>query len=189
MNFFQRFVNLARADAHGVLDSLEDRSLALRQCLREAELEVTRKRFRLEALDVAHEACERQSARLEKHVQALDEDVRLSLERSEDELARYAIRRLLAARRQAREQLERARDLAEERAPLAEKLERQERELEELRDRVKEALRKEREDRTRECSGGPDEGDALSTDGVSDEEIELELLRRRPATPSHELRK
>ena len=40
MTFFQRFITLARADAHGMLDSLEDRSLILKQCLREAELAI-----------------------------------------------------------------------------------------------------------------------------------------------------
>ncbi len=36
MRFFDRFINLAKADAHGVLDSLEDPGLVLKQCLREA---------------------------------------------------------------------------------------------------------------------------------------------------------
>ena len=42
---------LIRADAHGVLESLEDRSLLLKQCVREAEVELAERRARRDALD------------------------------------------------------------------------------------------------------------------------------------------
>ena len=39
MKFFDRLTTLIKADAHGVVDALEERSLLLRQHVREAELE------------------------------------------------------------------------------------------------------------------------------------------------------
>ena len=50
IDFVQRLNRLVRADAHGLLESLEDRSLLLKQHLREAELELQRKRARLSTL-------------------------------------------------------------------------------------------------------------------------------------------
>jgi len=179
MTFLERFLSLARADAHGVLDSLEDRGLVLRQCLREAELEVARKRARLEELDSSLELLARHGEQLAERLRALDDDVRLALAQQQDELARFAVRRVLSARKQLERNETHARDTREERAKLADKLETQQRELEELRDRVREALAEQQAARTTEWS----ECDAGVTGfGVRDEEVELELLRRR-STP------
>jgi phage shock protein A len=173
MQLFQRFVHLARADAHGVIDSLEDRGLLLRQCLREAELEVARKRGRRDELDAALETIARQHAQAVARGLQLDEDVQLALGRGEEDLARFAIRRLLALRRQRERLEEKLRVHREAREKLVAKLEEQERELEALRDRVRQALAEaqasEREAQDPEASAG----------AVRDEEIELELLRRR----------
>jgi phage shock protein A len=49
MRILDRMGLMIRADAHGVMDQLEERSLLLKQHLREAELELDRKRARLEA--------------------------------------------------------------------------------------------------------------------------------------------
>ena len=40
MNLLDRMARLVRADAHGVVEALEDRGLLLRQHLRDAEAEV-----------------------------------------------------------------------------------------------------------------------------------------------------
>ena len=46
MRFLDRMTTLVKADAHGVIDHLEEKSLLLKQHLREAELELDRKRAR-----------------------------------------------------------------------------------------------------------------------------------------------
>lgn len=175
MQILQRFVHLARADAHGVLDSLEDRGLLLRQCLREAELEVERKRARRDELDAALEIMTRQQELSSSRTRQLDEDVRLALARGEDDLARFAIRRLLALRKQNEELEERRRVHHEQREKLASKLDEQELALEALRDEVRQALAEVR-DHAREAQ----EPDAPAG-AIRDEEVELELLRRRDA--------
>ena len=50
MKILDRLTVLLKADAHGVLEQLEERSLLAKQHLREAELELSRKRVRCEAL-------------------------------------------------------------------------------------------------------------------------------------------
>jgi hypothetical protein len=98
LRLFDRIATLLTADAHGVVESLEERSLLLKQYLREAELEVNRKRARLEALREEEKRLRAASARREEEVRALDEDVALALGSGKDDLARFAIRRLTAAR-------------------------------------------------------------------------------------------
>jgi phage shock protein A len=175
MTLFSRLFRLARADAHGVLDSLEDRTLLLRQCLREAELEVARKTARRDELDASLELLARQREQQTTRAAALDDDVRLALGRDEDELARFAIRRLLALRKHAEHIDERVRQAREERARLAERLASQEGELAVLHDRVRDAIAQER------AASRAGAGEATSDASVRDEEIELELLRRRGA--------
>jgi phage shock protein A len=172
MNLSKRLRRLLAADAHGVVEALEDRSLLLKQHLREAELAVDRKRARLQTLEEAERRLTAEIERAERDVKALDEDVELALAGDKEELARFAVGRLLprrealtALRRQAAQSLD-------ERRRLEAVLASQERELEELSRRVRGAIASERE---RILEPAP----AVPT--VADEEIELELLRRRGA--------
>ena len=50
MHLFDRITTLIKADAHGVVESLEERSLLLKQYVREAEIDLQRKRPRLESI-------------------------------------------------------------------------------------------------------------------------------------------
>jgi len=166
---FDRIATLVRADAHGVVDALEERSLLLKQTLRDAELELLQKRARVEALGQEEERVRERAARCGAAGAALDEDVELALAGGREELARFAIRRLLPLRPE-RAVLEReAASLAASRSELAERLAAQEAELEELRARV----------RARLAQGPAAARDDLGPPPVDDAEVELELLRRR----------
>ena len=167
---FERLGLLLRADAHGVLESLEERSLLAKQLLREAELEVARKRARVEAIDRESARLTAESARAEEDVRALDADVELSLGRGEEELARFAARKLLLEQRRRAARDARAAALARERAELAERLARQEAELGELRPRVADCLQEE--------AARSEEG-SICPAPVAEHDVSLELLRRR----------
>jgi len=76
---FDRIARLVRADAHGVVAALEDRSLLLEQHLREAELALAAKRARDEAL-VEEETRLRRALEAERaQATALDKDAALAL--------------------------------------------------------------------------------------------------------------
>jgi phage shock protein A len=174
--FFDRVARLVRADAHGVVSALEDRSLLLEQHLREAELAVASQRAR-------HEVLAEEDARLRRAVDAeraqeaaLDEDIALALAGGKDELARFALRRLLACRKRAAAldaELQRG---TAERTLLGERLAAQTRALDELRERV-------RGHRARTAARGVAEASAPAglAVAVAEEEVEIELLRRRNA--------
>ena len=162
---FDRIATLARADAHGVVDALEERALLLKQHLREAELELVQKRGRLAGLVAEEERLAEGIARRGRELAALDADVALALDGGKQELARFAIRRLLRVRRE-RDAMERALEkVRATRAELENRLGEQEDAFRSLRERVQARLR-----------AGDEASD--SEGGVRDEEVELELLRR-----------
>ncbi len=172
MRFFDRLAALVKADAHGVLEQLEEKSLLAKQHLREAELELTRKRARCEALEDEARRVEEEAERLSAEIASLDEDVTLALRGEKEELARFSVRKLLP-KRKALEQLRlRGREIADERERTLTKLEAQEAELEELKRKVRTRLAAERQSEL---------DDAASELPAADEEVELELLRRRGA--------
>lgn len=173
MRVFERIGRMMRADAHGVMDQLEERSLVIRQSLREAELAVESKRAAVDALDEERRGLREAGRQLEVRVAALDADVELARAGDDDALTRYAVRRLLPARAELRALFARAAELDGRRARLAETLASQEAQLTELRPRVRARLA--RPASARSCAGES----AWAAHGVTDEEVELELLRRR----------
>jgi phage shock protein A len=168
MNLFDRIKTTVQADAHGVIDALEDRALILRQCLRDAEGELARKRAQLSALELDLRALQRDTARVDQSIAAADSDVALALGAGDDELARYALKRLLGLRARARRLAERAPELHEARRELEARLSEQLERHEELRARV-----------AAELEHGPGEG---ATEAITEQQVELELLRRKAAS-------
>jgi phage shock protein A len=169
LRIFDRMATLAKADAHGVLDVLEERSLVVRQHLRDAELALQRKRNRLEGRSREEERLGEALRRQDAELARMDEDVALALSGDRDDLARFALRRLLPLRREREALAAALADAREERARLAEQLAAQERSFEELRAQV----------RARLAAPGSLEGDAVAPALADDEEVEIELLRRK----------
>jgi phage shock protein A len=174
LKLFDRITTLLRADAHGVVESLEERSLLLKQYLREAELEVNRKRARLETLRDEEKRLQEACARREEDIRGLDEDVALALASEKDDLARFAIRRLIPRRAEVKALTAQIAQHAEEARAIAERVETQQAQLEALRTRVRAELVRERDD------AGP--APWVHEPVVADEEVELELMRRRSTT-------
>jgi phage shock protein A len=174
MKLFERFSRLVKADAHGVMDSLEERSLLLKQHLREAELALARQRARADALEEEKAQLEQQRVRLSAQISELDEDVERALAAGKQELARFAVRQLIPKRRTLAALEERVEALASRATELAETLPAKQRELDCLRSRVRVQLRAAEQ-------RGADAPCLPEAEGVADEEVELELLRRRNA--------
>jgi len=172
LRLFDRIATLVKADAHGVVESLEERSLLLKQYVREAEMELHRKRARLEALREEEKRLREACARREEEMRALDEDVALALGSGKDDLARFAIRRLLPRRAEVKALGVQIARHGEEARALAERVEAQQEQFEALRTRARVEVSREREAGAAAYGHEP---------AVADEEVELELMRRRQA--------
>ena len=166
-----RIARLLTADAHGVIESLEERSLLLKQCVREAEIELNRKQARLDAVRDEVKRLREALARAAEATQALDDDVALALGGGKDDLARFAARRLLAHRHDVQTLQTRLAEREAEVQALAPRVDAQQAQFETLRVRVRAELA--RRDDTRDRNTVPCELP------VADEEVDLELLRRR----------
>jgi phage shock protein A len=172
MRLFERAGRLIRSDAHGILDQLEERTLLMKQHLRDAELELAHKRACVEELEEEQRTLREQVERLNVRVQSLDEDVELALKSDRDELARFALRKLLPVKEASREARARIAELAARRDRLTERLTQQELEFEELKLRVEARLAEARDKQSAQPAPSRQ---------VADEEIEIELLRRSRA--------
>jgi len=168
---FDRVARLLKADAHGVIESLEERSLLLKQCVREAEIELSRKQARLDAVRDEVRRLHEARARAGDETRALDEDVALALGGGKDELARFAARRLLAHRQAVQALSTRLAECRAEEQALAPRVEAQQAQFEGLRARVRSELARREDSGEHHPSYGPTP--------IADEEVELELLRRQ----------
>ncbi|MEM6731347.1 MAG: PspA/IM30 family protein, partial [Myxococcota bacterium] len=153
----------------GVVDAIEDKGLLLKQALREAHIALDTKRAESESLRGRAKDTGALLERMREEAEALDADIELALEQEQEDLARYAARKLLPLRQRIADAERGLSDLDEQRAELDALIERQARDLEELELRVKDYLHR------------AERGETLSETpiSVSDEEVELELLRRR----------
>ncbi len=168
IRLIHRINRLITADAHGLVESLEDRSLLLKQHLREAELELQHKRARGEALAEEERRIAETAKRIGDALASNEQDAQLALTEDRDDLARFSIRKLIPLQRELSVLSARSKEIADERVRIREKLESQEADFERLRARV----------RTQLASPEP-RSDAAIELVVADEEVEMELLRRK----------
>lgn len=95
MSIMSRVLRLWKADLHGVMDQLEDKSLLLKQCLREMETSLQQKQTHLAQL---RRTCEQirsdQSARA-KEREKVEEDIGLAVRKEKDDIAKMLIRKRL----------------------------------------------------------------------------------------------
>jgi phage shock protein A len=171
IKLFDRLTTLLKADAHGVIESLEERSLLLKQYVREAEIELNQKCARLEAVREDEKRLREQLARQEEEVRSLDEDIALALAGGKEDLARFAIRRLLPQRNEVTALRAQIEQRSAEGQALADRVAAQQAQFDSLRTRVRAELARAPE--ARPSAIWP--CDTV----VADEEVEIELMRRR----------
>lgn len=179
MSILTRMTRLFRADVHGVMDQIEDRPLLLRQCLREMTAALDDSRDQLRRMTAERAEAVRRREALDRELTAVDADIDMAIREDREKIARFLIRRHRPLKRR-RESLdvhihELDGRIGETRTEIANR----ERELSEIKARasayIHEAEARRRTVRPEEIFPG-DEGD-----GVADEEVELELIRRRAA--------
>lgn len=172
-NLMNRITKVLKADAHGVVDALEDKSLLLKQCVREAELDLLQKRARLTALGEESERLDKEVKRRREDLASLDDDIGIALDGDEEELARFAIRKMIPVRKEIGGLMRATAEVKDAKVKLADLVTTQEAQLLELKQRARVRLA--------ELSREPPDAGSLFGPAVTDEEVELELLRRRCA--------
>ncbi len=174
MTIINRFIKLCKADIHGVMDEIEDKGLVLKQCIRDMENALTAKKVRLEQLAALGSRAEKEAAARRLEWEKTEADIQAALEKQRDDIARLLIKKAGRLDQYQREMTRHAAGLADEAAGLKDTIERQQHELDAVKLQAAAFFQR------REMKSAPICGQAFEPPPeLSDEEIELELLRRK----------
>ena len=177
MAIIARIVKILKADIHGVMDRLEDRRLLLKQHLRDMEEVLLRKEAKLRQMKISHNQKQKDLADYRQQWEALDHDLAVALRKNRDEIARLLLRKMKPLENMREKLSLQLETLNEEMIQFKNHLKQQRLRYEQLKYRSTEYLR-----RTQMQQWEKDLDVPVSADGYdapTDEEIELELLKRK----------
>ncbi len=95
MAIMTRFVRIWKADVNGVMDQLEDRGLLLKQSLRDMEDELERKEKELGKMQVRREQVQHEQSRYLQETEKLEQDLEIAIDKQKDDIARMVIKKLM----------------------------------------------------------------------------------------------
>ncbi len=179
MAIITRIVKIFKADIHGVMDQLEDRRLLLKQHLRDMEEALHRKQAKLSKMAASHKQGLRDLAGHKQQWEALDQDLTVAIRKNKDDIARTLIRRIKPLEDRRDELGRHLKTLDEELTQFKNHLQQQRIRYEQLKSRTAEYLHETQLQQWQKDVIDPISGDAYG--GLTDQEIELELLKRKDA--------
>ena len=177
MAIIARIVKIFKADIHGVMDRLEDRRLLLKQHLRDMEEVLQRQEARLRQMTADRNQKQKDLADYRQQYEVLNHDLTVALRKNKDDIARMLIRKMRPLENMSEELTRHLDALNEERIQFKNHLMQQRLRYEQLKYRTTEYLR-----RTQMQQWDKDVIDPNSADvyeALTDEEIELELLKHK----------
>jgi phage shock protein A len=172
MALVARLTRLFRADAHAVLDRLEEPDVLLRQAVREMDEEVARNVQALKALELDHEQTRSRIAEIESSLSGITGELDLCFAADNQNLVRTLVRRRLESERLARHLTQRLTRLAADIAQRRSALEDQRQRLEGMRQKAAIFDIESGVNKSDTTCGTPDIV-------VTEDDIDLALLRER----------
>ena len=179
MAIITRIVKIFKADIHGVMDQLQDRGLLLKQHLRDMEEALNRKEAKLRKMTALHNQGLKDLAGYKQQWEALEHDLTVAVRKNKDDIARMVIRKMKPLEDLSDELTRHLKALEEEMIQFKNYLHQQRLRYEKLKNRTTEYLHK-----THVQQWEEDVIDPVCDDGygeLADQEIELELLKRKDA--------
>jgi len=181
MAILRRLTRLCSADLHGMLDQLEDKELLLKQHLRDMEEELARKEARHRRMTASRDQVRQDRDGCAREIRKLEQDLAVAVEKERDDIARFLIRKIKPMQRLHDRLQGQEETLERDRTDLSSTMDEQRLRCEEIKLRAREYCRtagKRERERERErtlwdtpvCDPGWE---------PSEEEVELELLRRK----------
>ena len=185
MGIMTRFMKLCKADIHGVMDQLEDKGLLLKQYLRDMEEELAQKEARVRKLLVSRDKLQQDCDKYSKECEKLDQDIESALKRGKDDIARLLIKKLKPMATHRDELARHIEKLGRETTQFHGLIEEQRLQYEQLELRAREYFhREEREKWERTIASTVP---STPSGEPSEEEVELELLKRKEAFKGGEI--
>ncbi len=177
MSILTRVTRICRADIHGVMDQLEDRGLLLNQYLREMETELERKETRLEQIMASREQAQQEYLANTREREKVEQDLAMAIEKDKDDIARFLIKKLKPLTHHQEELSSHIEALDREITQFRQTVEEQRFQYEQLQLKSREYFHK-TERQQWEQTLSPVIPGGYSQE-LSEEEVELELLRRK----------
>lgn len=179
MAIIARIREIFMADIHAVMDHLEDRGLLLKQHLRDMEDALDRKEARLSNMTALQGQRQKDLAEYGQQWEALEHDLTVAVRKKKDDIARMLIKKMKPLENLMGELNRQLKTLDEERLQLDHHLQQQRQRYEQFKYRTAEYLhRAQMQDWEKTVL------DPVSAGGYAepmDQEIELELLKRKEA--------
>ena len=179
MGIMTRVVRIFKADVHGVMDRLEDQELLLKQHLRDMAEALNLKEVKLNKMLVSRKQMQQEYDKYHQQSEAMDQDLAIAIQKNKDDIARMLIRKINPLNNLRDELGNHIRTLDEEISDRRNRLDQQRLQYEQLKNRSldffhKTQVQEWRHDLAEEVPGG-------KFGELSEEEIELELLKRKEA--------
>ena len=183
MGIASRIVKIFKADIHGVMDQFEDQGLLLKQYLRDMQEALNQKEAKLARKIALRNRAQKEHDKYDQQYQTLDHDLTLAVQKGNDKIARMLIRKAKPLGSLCAELAGQVATLDEEISQFKAHLSEQRLQYEQLKIRSAEYFH-----RTEMQVREKDMRDIIPINipgELSEDEIELELLKRKEAlTPN-----
>jgi phage shock protein A len=177
MGILIRAIRIFKADVHGVMDRLEDQKLLLKQHLRDMAEALNLKEAELNKIRLSRQQMQHDFDQYRRRLETLERDLAVALQKNKDDIARMLIRKIKPMESLHDEFAEGIRHLDEEYSYGRDQLDQQRLRYDRLKQRSIDLFRK---TPIQELQKIPAEFDQADNYGeFSEEEIELELLKRK----------
>ena len=177
MAVMTRIIRLWKADFNGLMDELEDKSLLIKQHIREMEAELEKKKDLLEELELEREQLLQQQHNYCLEQSELEKDLKVAILKEKDDIARMLIKKITIINRYKKDLDQHCLLLEKKSQALQEKIKTQQEQYNHLKLKAKEYLAQEERGKYAGLQNDPS-GYATDPEAEpSSEEIELELLK------------
>ena len=182
MGIMTRVVKIFKADIHGVMDQLEDQGLLLKQHLREMAESLHLKEVKLNKMIGSRKQTQKDYDKYNQQSAALEQDLAVAIQKDKDDIARMLIRKINPLNSLRDELAGHIRTLDEEISHYKDNLDQQRLQYQQLKHKSVEFFHK------TQMQEWQNDLSEIVPDGkygqLSEEEIELELLKRKGETGS-----
>ena len=177
MGIMTRILRLWKADVHGVMDQFEDKELLLKQHLREMENTLHRKKGRLKQISETSHRMQNELTTRQLEIDKLEKDLTLALTKEKDDIAKLLIRKLHVQQKHCEHMQQQCESMVKEQEQLSQLIEEQKLQYETL--KIKTATFCRQAEQTKFYDANTVSNETSSVYTIDEEEIDLELMRRK----------
>ena len=179
MGIMTRFTRLFKADIHGVMDQMENKELVLKQCLREMEESLTQKQVKLNQLKATLDQVREEIRQLGREREKIVRDLEIAIEKEKDDIARLLIKKRMKTDQHLEACGRQAESIEKQMGMMGENIEAQKHQYAEMQLRSESWLQRAGLQKWGEGAAGIMPQSAWNA--ISDEEVELELMKCKDA--------